>query len=154
MPADAVPWMRSEFAYNVIADIERDTDAYVGPEFNYWKLYMSDEPWDGKNDFTDEELRVMIDKAHKAGKIVDVHCGGHNDGLRRMLAFDVDTLEHPFYGSELIDIGHHRGLRQEGRHRRHAPHRDDRRRRSGPPTRTASTRRSTRCRWTRASTAS
>jgi hypothetical protein len=32
-----------------------------------------------------------------------VHCGGHNIGLRRMLAFDFDTLEHPFYGQELIE---------------------------------------------------
>lgn len=103
-PADAVAWMRDEFAYNVIDDVERDTDAYLGPEFNYWKLYMANDRWNGKNDFTDDELRAMIAKAHKAGKIVDVHAGGHNDGLRRMLAFDVDTLEHPFYGHELIEM--------------------------------------------------
>jgi imidazolonepropionase-like amidohydrolase len=102
-PADAVSWMRNEFAYNVIEDVNRDTDAYLGPEFNYWKLYLSNERWDGRNDFTDDELRSIIDKAHKAGKIIDVHAGGHNDGLRRMLAFDVDTLEHPFYGQELIE---------------------------------------------------
>ena len=35
---------------------------------------MSDKKWDGKNDFTDDELRFMIDKAHKHGKIIDVHC--------------------------------------------------------------------------------
>ncbi len=103
-PPDAVSWMRNEFAYNVIADVRRDTDAYLGPVFNYWKLYMANARWDGRNDFTDEELRFMIDKAHKSGKIVDVHAGGHNDGLRRMLAFDVDTLEHPFYGHELIEM--------------------------------------------------
>lgn len=104
MPENAVPWMKREFAYNVIADPQGDTDDWTGPDFNYWKLYMSDKKWDGKNDFTDEELRAIIAKAHKHGKIVDVHAGGHNDGLRRMLAFDVDTLEHPFYGSELIDM--------------------------------------------------
>jgi imidazolonepropionase-like amidohydrolase len=103
-PPDAVEWLRKEFAYNVISDANRDTDAYLGPEFNYWKLYMADDRWDGGNDFTDDELRFMIDKAHKAGKIVDVHAGGHNDGLRRMAAFDIDTLEHPFYGRELIDM--------------------------------------------------
>jgi len=37
-------------------------------------------------------LREFIAKAHRLGKKVDVHCGGNNDGLRRMLAFDVDTL--------------------------------------------------------------
>jgi imidazolonepropionase-like amidohydrolase len=63
---------------------------------------MSEEVFDGKNDFTDEELRRIIAKAHAHGKIVDVHCGGHTDGLRRMTAFDVDTPEHPFYGHELI----------------------------------------------------
>ncbi len=102
-PKEAVEWMRNEFAYNVIDDIEADTDPYLGPDFNYWKLYMSEEVFDGRNDFTDEELKRIIDKAHKAGKIVDVHCGGHNQGLRRMTGFDVDTLEHPFYGHELID---------------------------------------------------
>ena len=78
-------------------------NAYEGPDFNYWKLIMSDKKFDGKNDFTDEQLRAFIAKAHRLGKKVDVHCGGNNDGLRRMLAFDVDTLEHPFYGTELID---------------------------------------------------
>ena len=101
-PAAAMDWLRNDFAYNVVDDIEKDTDRFLGPEFNYWKLYMSDEIYDGKNDFTDEEIRYIIDKAHKHGKIVDVHAGGHNQGLRRMLSFDVDTLEHPFYGHELI----------------------------------------------------
>ncbi len=102
-PADAVAFVRNEFAYHVVEDVERDTAAYEGPEFAYWKLLMSSEKFDGQNDFTDAQVRAFIAKAHRLGKKVDVHCGGHNDGLRRMLAFDVDTLEHPFYGSELID---------------------------------------------------
>jgi imidazolonepropionase-like amidohydrolase len=113
-PADAVEWMRNEFAYNVIDDVERDTGGYLGPEFNYWKLYMSNDRWDGRNDFTDEELRAIIDKAHRVGKIVDVHAGGHNDGLRRMVAFDVDTLEHPFYGHELIEMETIQGFVKNG----------------------------------------
>ncbi len=64
---------------------------------------MWEEPFDGSNDYTDAELKYIIDRAHKLGKIIDVHCGGHNIGLRRMLAFDIDTLEHPFYGNEIID---------------------------------------------------
>jgi imidazolonepropionase-like amidohydrolase len=101
-PPDAVEWMRTQFAYAVIDDVDKDTDRFVGDDFHYWKLYMADDNWDGKNDFSDEQLRFIIDKAHKHGKIVDVHCTGNNEGLRRMLAFDIDTLEHPFYGSALI----------------------------------------------------
>ena len=67
-PKEAVEWMRNEFAYNVIDDIEADTDPYLGPDFNYWKLYMSEEVFDGKNDFTDDELKRIIDKAHKQGR--------------------------------------------------------------------------------------
>jgi imidazolonepropionase-like amidohydrolase len=103
-PPDALEWTKREFAYNVISDADKDTDPYLGPDFNYWKLYLTSEKWNGKNDFTPEQIRLMINKAHKAGKSVDVHCGSSlNDGLRRVLAFDVNTLEHPFGGSELID---------------------------------------------------
>jgi imidazolonepropionase-like amidohydrolase len=113
-PADAVSFVRDEFAYHVVKDIDADTKAYEGPEFNYWKLLMSDKKFDGSNDFTDEQLRAFIAKAHRLGKKVDVHCGGNNVGLRRMLAFDVDTLEHPFYGSELIDWDVIRGYVKKG----------------------------------------
>src|SRR6266851_1349642 len=102
-PVDAVPFVRDEFAYHVVGDVDADTRAYEGADFNFWKLLMSSDKFDGKNDFTDEQLRAFIAKAHRLGKKVDVHCGGNNDGLRRMLAFDVDTLEHPFYGTEVID---------------------------------------------------
>jgi imidazolonepropionase-like amidohydrolase len=102
-PPDAVAFMRDEFAYAVLSDLDKDTDRFTGPEFNYWKLLMSGEKWNGSNDFTDEQLRTIIAKARKHGKKIDVHCGGSNDGLRRMLAFDIDTLEHPFYRHELIE---------------------------------------------------
>ena len=102
-PPDAVSFMRDEFAYAVIKDVDKDTDRLVGPEFNYWKLLMSSEKWNGSNDFTDEQLRFITAKARKHGKKIDVHCGGNNDGLRRMLAFDMDTLEHPFYRHQIID---------------------------------------------------
>lgn len=102
-PEGAIDWLRDQFAYNVIDDVEEDTEPFAGPEYDYWKLYMSDLPYDGSNDFTDEELRYIIDKAHRLGKKVDVHAGPHNEGLRRMLRFDVDTLEHPFYGHEVIE---------------------------------------------------
>lgn len=102
-PPDAIDWLRNDFAYNVMYDIEEATDRFLGPEFNYWKLYMSEEVYDGSNDFSDEELNYIIDKAHRNGKIIDVHAGAHNPGLRRMLKFDIDTLEHPFYGHFLVE---------------------------------------------------
>ena len=102
-PKDAVAWLHDEFAYNVVDDIEAKTDRYLGPDFNFWKLYMSDEKYNGKNDFSDEELRYIINKAHAHGKQVDVHCGPSNAGLRRMFDFDIDTLEHPFYGHFVVD---------------------------------------------------
>jgi imidazolonepropionase-like amidohydrolase len=102
-PADAVPFVRDEFAYHVVADVDADTRAYEGPDFNFWKLLMSSDKFDGKNDFTDEQVRAFIAKAHRLRKKVDVHCGGNNDGLRRMLAFDVDTLEHPFLRNQVVD---------------------------------------------------
>ena len=41
-PADALPFVRDEFAFHVVADVDADTRAYEGPDFNYWKLIMSD----------------------------------------------------------------------------------------------------------------
>lgn len=99
-PADALDWMRNEFAYHLIKDIDKDTDVLLGDDFHYWKLYLSGEPWDGKNDFTDEELKFMIDKAHKAGKTIDIHAGAH---MRRITDFDFETIEHPFSNRVLID---------------------------------------------------
>jgi imidazolonepropionase-like amidohydrolase len=102
----AIDFIKHHFEYNVIDDVKNlDPNGWgqEGPNFNFWKLYMWEEPFDGTNDYTDVELKYIIERAHKLGKVVDVHCGGHNIGLRRMLAFDVDTLEHPFYGNEIID---------------------------------------------------
>ena len=64
-PADAVDFVRNEYAHAVLSDLDRDTKPYEGPEFNYWKLLMSSEPRDGKNDFTDEQIRFLVDKAHR-----------------------------------------------------------------------------------------
>lgn len=113
-PKDAIDWLHNDFAYQVVDDVDEDTEPYVGPDYNFWKLYMSDEIFNGENDYTDEELRHFIEKAHKLGKKVDVHCGPHNEGLGRMLAFDIDTLEHPFYGSTLISEDVIRGYVKKG----------------------------------------
>ena len=114
-PDEAIGWFRNDFAYNVVEDIEMATDAFLGPEYHYWKLYMSDEEYDGKNDFSDDELRYIIDKAHKHGKHIDVHAGASNAGLSRMTNFDIDSLQHPFYGSfevadEVIDVYVEKGV--------------------------------------------
>jgi imidazolonepropionase-like amidohydrolase len=96
-------WLREEFAMAVVDDVKEDLDQFAGPEFSFWKINLSDAVFDGTNDFTDEEIRLIIDKAHRLGKKVDIHTGRHNTGLRRGLKFDVDTLEHPFNGQELVD---------------------------------------------------
>lgn len=113
-PPDAVDFMRNQFAFHIVGDVDADTKAYEGADFDYWKLLMAEEAFDGKNDFTDEQLRAFIAKAHRLGKKIDVHCGGNNAGLRRMLAFDVDTLEHPFYGTEIIADDVIEGYRRKG----------------------------------------
>ena len=35
-PADAMDWMRNEFAYFVIKDVDKDTDALRGDDLHYW----------------------------------------------------------------------------------------------------------------------
>jgi imidazolonepropionase-like amidohydrolase len=102
-PADRVAFLRNERNSAIISDIDKDTDAFLGPEYSFWKISLTDEIFDGENDFTDEELRFIIDKAHKHGKKVDMHTGRHNAGLRRGTQFDIDTLQHPFNGQELVD---------------------------------------------------
>jgi imidazolonepropionase-like amidohydrolase len=102
-PAETIPWLRNEFAYNVIADLERDTKDFESSDFAFWKIYMSDEVYDGKNDFSDEQIRWLIDRGHKLGKKIDCHTGPHNAGMRRMTAFDIDTLEHPFLGNTIVE---------------------------------------------------
>jgi len=101
-PPEALAWLHDEFAYFVVKT-PKDLDALAGPEFSYWKLYLSDEKFDGKNDFTDAEIKATIARAHRLGKKVDVHAQESNDGLRRLLKFDIDTLEHPFYPDFVID---------------------------------------------------
>lgn len=112
-PPEALGWLHDEFAYFVVKT-PKDLDALTGPEFAYWKLYLSDEKFDGKNDFTDAEIRAMIARAHRLGKKVDVHAQESNDGLRRLLKFDIDTLEHPFYPDFVIDDDIIKGFAAKG----------------------------------------
>jgi len=102
-PPDALHWLEKEFAYFVVDDPSKDLDKLSGPEFNYWKLYLSDEVFDGKNDFTDAQIKYMIDRAHKIGKKIDVHANSTPHGFERLLKFDIDTLEHPFETDFLLD---------------------------------------------------
>lgn len=100
---EAIEWLRNDFAYYILNDIDKDTDALLGEDINFWKLYLSFEPFDGKNDFTDAQLKRIIDKAHKAGKSVDVHTNFSPEGYKRLLKFDIDSLEHPFHTEFLHD---------------------------------------------------
>ena len=102
-PPEAVEWLRNEFAFLVVDDIDKDLEPLMGPEINFWKITFGEEPFDGHNDFTDEEVRRIIDKAHKAGKFVDIHANATPEGFKRLLKFDFDTLEHPFYVNYLWD---------------------------------------------------
>ena len=61
----AIEFIKHKFEYNVIEDLKNlDPNGWgqEGPDFNFWKLYMSDEPFDGVNDFTDAELRSIIEQ--------------------------------------------------------------------------------------------
>lgn len=102
-PPEAIEWLRKDFAYNVITDVERDTAGFESDDFAFWKIYLNDEVYNGKNDFSDAELRRLIDRGHKLGKKIDCHAGPHNPGLKRMTGFDIDTLEHPFLNTAVID---------------------------------------------------
>ncbi len=96
----AVEWMRNDFAFTVISDVDKDTDALVAEDIDYWKFYFSNETWDGKNDFSDEEVKAIIDKAHKNGIRIDAHCGVH---MRRAVELGVDTVQHPFSSRGLVE---------------------------------------------------
>ena len=79
----AVEWMRNDFAFTVVRDVDKDTDPLVADDIDYWKFYFSNETWDGKNDFSDEEVKFIIDKAHKNGIRIDAHCGRSHGPSRR-----------------------------------------------------------------------
>lgn len=102
-PPDAVNWLRNEFAFRILDDVDRDTDALLGEDINFWKIVLSDEVFDGSNDFTDEQIKTIIAKAHKAGKPVDIHANATPEGFARLLKFDFNTLEHPFQDDFLLD---------------------------------------------------
>jgi imidazolonepropionase-like amidohydrolase len=113
-PPDAVSWLRNEFAHVVLDDIERDSEQLLGKDFNFWKLYLAERPFDGTNDFTDAQLRHIIEKAHKAGKIIDVHANDSLEGYARLLKFDINTLEHPFSHKFLHDEKTIEGFAKKG----------------------------------------
>jgi imidazolonepropionase-like amidohydrolase len=112
-PPEALAWLRNDFAYFVVNDA-KDLDVLEGADFAYWKLYLSDEKFDGKNDFTDAQIKAIIERAHRLGKRVDVHAQESNDGLRRLLKFDIDSLEHPFYPDFVIDEDIVKGFAAKG----------------------------------------
>ncbi|MEI9849902.1 MAG: amidohydrolase family protein [Sphingomonas sp.] len=113
-PPGSIDWLRNDFAYFVLDDVEKDTDAIMGADFTYWKLLLSDEVFDGKNDFTDAQIERIIAKAHAAGKGVDIHANATQEGFKRLLKFDFDTLEHPFESDFLLDEATIAGFAKKG----------------------------------------
>jgi imidazolonepropionase-like amidohydrolase len=112
-PAEAMDWLHNDFAYWIVKD-PKDLDAMEGADFAYWKLLLSDEIYDGKNDFSDAQIRAIISRAHELGKKIDVHAQASNAGLRRLLKFDIDTLEHPFYPTFVVDEDIIKGFAKKG----------------------------------------
>ncbi len=106
-PAEAMDWLRNDFAYFVVDDVEKDLQPLMGPEFSYWKLYLTDEisggSADGTLDFSDAQIQRIIEMGHAAGKKIDVHANATPEGFNRLLKFKIDTLEHPFEGGFLLD---------------------------------------------------
>jgi imidazolonepropionase-like amidohydrolase len=96
----AVEWLRNDFAFTVVKDPDRDTDRLIAEDIRYWKFYLSDQPWDGKNDFSDAELKLMFDKARAHGIRVDLHSGVH---MARAIPLGVHTVQHPFLRNELVE---------------------------------------------------
>ncbi len=113
-PLDALSWLENDFAYFVVDDPVKDLDRLSGPGINYWKLYLSDEEFDGENDFTDAHLEYIIDRAHRLGKKIDVHANSTPAGFQRLLRFDIDTLEHPFESDFLLDPELIAGIARKG----------------------------------------
>src|SRR6185437_15504068 len=113
-PPDAIAWLRRDFAFYVLDDIDKDTDRLLGADINFWKFTLSDAKFNGSNDFTDEQIRFIIDKAHKAGKSVDIHANSTQEGFARLLRFDFDSLEHPFEANFLIDDATIEGFARKG----------------------------------------
>ncbi|MDZ4729710.1 MAG: amidohydrolase family protein [Xanthomonadales bacterium] len=102
-PPEAVDWLRNEFAFFVVDDIEKDLEVISGEDFTYWKILFGHESFDGSNDFTDDQVRRIIEKAHAAGKQVDIHANSTPEGYARLLKFDFETLQHPFVTDFLQD---------------------------------------------------
>jgi len=113
-PADAVDWLRNDFAWFVVDDVEKDLDKLLGPEFSFWKISFGSEPFNGKNDFTDDQVKQIISKARDAGKRIDIHANSTPEGYARLLKFDFDTLEHPFVVDFLQDERTISGFKDKG----------------------------------------
>jgi imidazolonepropionase-like amidohydrolase len=113
-PPGAVEWLRNDFAWFVLDDIEKDLELLAGEDYNFWKISFADEPFDGENDFTDAQVRRIIEKAREAGKLVDIHAQSSPEGYARLLKFDFDTLEHPFTTGFIQDEATIAGFARKG----------------------------------------
>jgi len=63
----------------------------------------------GAQQYSDEELRAIVDEAHRAGRKVAAHCMGDR-AVRAALAAGIDCIEHGFLaGDETLDLMIERG---------------------------------------------
>ncbi|NEB02785.1 amidohydrolase family protein [Streptomyces sp. SID13726] len=63
----------------------------------------------GAQQYSDEELRAIVDEAHRAGRKVAAHCMGDR-AVRAALAAGIDCVEHGFLaGDETLDLMVERG---------------------------------------------
>ncbi|MEX2123127.1 MAG: amidohydrolase family protein [Woeseia sp.] len=113
-PAESLDYVRNEWVFHVIEDVDRDLQPILSDEFSYWKLRFDDAPFDGKNDFTDAQIERIIEIARKHGKKIDVHANDSNAGFRRLLKFDIDSIEHPFADDYLLDEDILEGYAEKG----------------------------------------
>ncbi|MEX2123135.1 MAG: amidohydrolase family protein [Woeseia sp.] len=113
-PPELVDYVRNEFKFYVLDDLDETLDRALAKDYTYVKLVLSDQQFDGTNDFTDEQLKKIISKAKARGKKVDIHANDTNHGYARLLKFDFDTLEHPFSSKVLLDHDTIAGFAKKG----------------------------------------
>jgi imidazolonepropionase-like amidohydrolase len=113
-PPELVDYIRNEFAYFVLEDLDGQLDRFLAQDYPYVKIVLSDEKFNGSNDFTDDQIRKIISKSKARGKRVDIHANNTNEGFARLLKFDNDILEHPFANEFLVDESTIAGFAKKG----------------------------------------
>jgi imidazolonepropionase-like amidohydrolase len=112
-PAESLDYVRNDWVYRVIGS-DKDLEPILSNRYPYWKIYFSSKTYDGTNDYTDAEIQRIVTIAHRHEKKVDVHANNSNAGFKRLLKFDIDSIEHPFATDFLIDETTLQGFARKG----------------------------------------